>query len=303
MIKYFPIESIEKILEEVGIGISFVDTNGDIFYFNQLAAELLGWREDKQNSILSCHPPNIRRSVISKISTNNGKEWHRVLQINSRYIENVYSPIDIPEVFTGIVILTRDVTERENIIKELKSTTKELQSSNEKLQRLTEVDGLTGIANRRYFNLCLEREWKRAMRHGETTSLIMCDIDFFKAYNDTYGHLNGDECLKKIAEKLLESVKRPHDLVARYGGEEFAVILPNTDKNGAAFVAEELRANVKALNIEHKNSDVSKVVTISVGVATLVPELDSSPEILITTADKTLYQAKNEGRDRVKISE
>jgi len=172
----------------------------------------------------------------------------------------------------------------------------------EKLQRLTSLDGLTGIANRRYFDEHFEREWKRAIRCRKPLSLIMCDIDFFKFYNDTYGHMNGDECLKKVANALNETIKRPGDLVSRYGGEEFAVVLPETDEKGALAVAEILRIDVESLKIEHINSSSSKYVTISLGVATAIPNMDSSLIELIIAADKALYQAKKEGRNRVCIT-
>lgn len=169
----------------------------------------------------------------------------------------------------------------------------------EKLHLLISLDGLTGIANRRYFDEYLEREWKRAIRCGKPLSLIMCDIDYFKAYNDTYGHLNGDECLKKVALALSDTIKRPGDLVARYGGEEFAVVLPETDQHGAVIIAEILRTDVESLKIEHVNSSNSKYVTISLGVAAAIPSMDSSFTELIIAADKALYQAKKEGRNRV----
>lgn len=169
------------------------------------------------------------------------------------------------------------------------------------LQRLSSIDGLTGIANRRYFDQYLEREWRRGVRSSTPFSLVMCDIDYFKAYNDTYGHQGGDDCLKKVAATIKSTLKRPGDLVARYGGEEFVIVMPETNVNGAAVLAESLRAGVEALGIAHANSQVNKCVTISLGVATIVPSLDSSPEELLSSADKALYRAKKEGRNRVKL--
>lgn len=174
----------------------------------------------------------------------------------------------------------------------------QLELANQELHRLVTVDGLTQVANRRRFDEYLLQEWRRLAREQAPLSLIMCDVDFFKLYNDTYGHQAGDECLIQVASAIEKSIKRPADLVARYGGEEFAVILPNTDAAGATCVAEEIRIAIKALEIPHCTSRVSDRVTISLGVATIVPFPAFSPEMLIDAADRALYQAKDRGRDR-----
>jgi diguanylate cyclase (GGDEF)-like protein len=184
---------------------------------------------------------------------------------------------------------------------ELIRVSKQLEEANQVLQRLSSLDGLTGIANRRHFDEFLDQEWKRAIRDATPLSLVFIDIDFFKAYNDTYGHQMGDECLKQVANTLSGTLYRPGDLVARYGGEEFVIVSPNIDARGAAVVAEGLRARVEALGIAHAYSRVSKYVTISLGLANTIPKKDSSPAALITTADHALYQAKQEGRNRVKV--
>ena len=176
-----------------------------------------------------------------------------------------------------------------------------LRQSENRLQQLSYIDGLTGIANYRYFQENFDREWGHGTRVAEQISLIMCDIDFFKAYNDTYGHQKGDKCLQLIAHALSETLKRPRDIVARYGGEEFVVILPDTSLNGASSVAEAMRVKVESLKIVHNKSKAGKVVTISLGVATIIPSKDSQGSALISAADKALYQAKKEGRNRVKL--
>ncbi|MFZ5645361.1 MAG: diguanylate cyclase [Bacillota bacterium] len=173
---------------------------------------------------------------------------------------------------------------------------------NKQLELLSSLDGLTGIANRRYLDNYLLQEWRRAARENIPLSLIMCDIDFFKVYNDTYGHQAGDDCLKRVAGSLSENLKRPGDLVARYGGEEFAIVLPDTDTDGAVLLAKALRAGIEALKIEHINSRASKHVTLSLGVASTVPSNDFSPEMLISRADQALYQAKQKGRNQVQVS-
>lgn len=175
----------------------------------------------------------------------------------------------------------------------------QLEAANRELQRLACLDGLTQIANRRAFDECLQQEWKRLAREKSPLSMILCDIDFFKTYNDTYGHQAGDECLKQVASILRRAVKRPADLVARYGGEEFVVILPNTEVKGAVQVAQGIRTQLHAEAIAHAGSEVSEFITLSFGVAGTVPCPGTSPDKLIADADQALYQAKVEGRDRV----
>ncbi len=175
----------------------------------------------------------------------------------------------------------------------------QLESANIELQRLANLDGLTQVANRRYFDEYLNFEWKRLAREEAPLSLILCDIDFFKIYNDTYGHLAGDKCLIEVANAITTATKRPADLVARYGGEEFAVILPNTDVSGAMHLAELIRKRVKTLRIPHINSSKTLGVTLSLGVASTIPDHKSEPVELIRDADIALYQAKESGRDRI----
>lgn len=173
----------------------------------------------------------------------------------------------------------------------------QLEIANRELQRLVTLDGLTGVANRRRFDEYLSIEWRHMAREQLPLSLILCDIDFFKKYNDTYGHQAGDDCLCKVANALSLCVKRPTDLVARYGGEEFAVILPNTTVVGASLVAQEIRAVINTLEIPHAQSLVSSHVTLSLGIACTQPKHDTSPAMLIATADAALYEAKAAGRN------
>ncbi|WP_083853541.1 diguanylate cyclase domain-containing protein [Synechococcus sp. PCC 6312] len=176
-----------------------------------------------------------------------------------------------------------------------------LQAANQELSRLAITDDLTQIANRRHFDECLAREWNRLLREQAPLSLVFCDVDDFKAYNDLYGHQTGDECLYLVAQALGTTARRAVDLVARYGGEEFAIILPHTDGAGASRVVENIQATLKALEIPHAASRVSPVVTVSFGISTGRPTPESSPVHLLEAADQALYQAKAEGRNTYRI--
>jgi len=173
-----------------------------------------------------------------------------------------------------------------------------LQEANAKLGKLVNLDGLTQLANRRCFDEYLEQEWQRLARDKLPLSLIMCDIDFFKNYNDTYGHVAGDDCLRKVSLVIHQSVRRPADLAARYGGEEFGLVLPNTDIEGSMAIAKTIRQGLLELAIPHEDSAVSKLVTLSMGVTSLVPVTDSHPSVLLTAADYALYRAKELGRNQ-----
>ena len=172
----------------------------------------------------------------------------------------------------------------------------------DRLQRLSNSDGLTGIANRRRFDGGLRSEWRRARRHHCELSLLLLDIDDFKAYNDGYGHLAGDDCLKHIAAALNTTIKRPGALVARYGGEEFAVLLPRTDAAKALRCAGQLQDALAALALPHRFARASEQITASIGVATLTPAARMKPSDFIRCADRALYVAKAEGRNRVVLA-
>ncbi len=187
--------------------------------------------------------------------------------------------------------------------KELQKTVELLEEANQELEQRASLDGLTEIANRNFFDDALNKEWSRAKRDNNSLALLMMDIDNFKHYNDTYGHQGGDECLKKLAELFEDLTFRPGDLAARYGGEEFAVILPDTDLTGARKVAERMRQEVEDLKLEHKASKVSDYVTVSIGAAVAKPETENNQKKLVEAADKVLYQAKNNGRNRVELAE
>lgn len=180
----------------------------------------------------------------------------------------------------------------------LLETSRELAAANRELENLSRQDGLTGIANRRHFDSYLLTEMKRASRERQALSLILADVDYFKAYNDYYGHQAGDDCLRQVASALKSVGKRPADLAARYGGEEFAIVLPATALEGAVDVAKSLARTIEGMAIAHVRSGVSDKISLSQGVASFVPGNDTRPESIIELADQALYQAKQQGRNR-----
>lgn len=177
----------------------------------------------------------------------------------------------------------------------------DLKEANFKLENLSTLDGLTDISNRRGFDNYVNMSLKECIRYNRPISLIIADIDFFKGYNDNYGHLKGDECIIKVARAIDCSVKRPLDFVARYGGEEFAIILPEKNQESAITIAETIRKNVEALEIPYEHSSVSNYVTLSLGVRTVSANMDYSKNKLIDDADKALYNAKLNGRNQVSV--
>ncbi len=177
----------------------------------------------------------------------------------------------------------------------------ELKRKSDLLENISSRDGLTGIYNRRQFDIVIEAEWKRAIRQARPLSVILLDLDFFKLYNDNYGHQAGDECLKNVARALSANLKRATDFVARYGGEEFVIVLPETPPEEAFLIGERVRKVIEKLQIEHKHSLVSDYITVSVGTATTIPTKECDYRILPKTADNALYEAKQAGRNNVKI--
>jgi diguanylate cyclase (GGDEF)-like protein len=188
-------------------------------------------------------------------------------------------------------VLEQKVTER----------TQELEKANQELHRLAIVDGLTQIANRRRFNEYLIQQWQKLAKEKQPLCLILCDVDYFKLYNDFYGHQKGDDCLRQVAKAMADAIPHPQDLVARYGGEEFAVILPQCDVMDAFQLAEAVRTQVEKLKIPHVKSEVSNYISLSLGVGYMIPSLELSAEVLIAMADEALYAAKKQGRNQTML--
>lgn len=184
-----------------------------------------------------------------------------------------------------------------------KKRERELEKLARKLEKMTNLDGLTGIANRRCFDDTLVKEWVRNGRDDASIGLLMIDIDHFKLYNDALGHVDGDVCLCTVADAIKAAVHRPGDMVARYGGEEFAIILPHTDYDGAKSVAANIHREISRVGINHPNSSVGCSVTVSIGVAATIPTCQSTPEELVNAADRALYLAKQSGRNRTETTE
>ncbi|RYD01237.1 hypothetical protein N752_31285 [Desulforamulus aquiferis] len=172
-----------------------------------------------------------------------------------------------------------------------------LKRVSQRLEEISNIDYLTNLANRRYFHKVLENEWYRAVRNNSSLALIMIDIDFFKSYNDIYGHVGGDKCLERLASVFNNTLKRTTDLVARYGGEEFVILLPGTNLSGARDIARTLNERVSSLELPHSGSTINGKITMSIGMTAKIPDLEVLPESLILEADEALYCAKARGRN------
>jgi len=222
------------------------------------------------------------------------REWHLEINIYRWFglMLTVFPLLLAGAVFAGLVRV-----ERVNLL--LTEEMKERRRIQAELERLSKMDPLTGLANRRTFDMMYDLEWRRALRAQLPLSLVMIDVDWFKAYNDHYGHQQGDAALRRIGEAIRDSVKRAGDEPGRYGGEEFVAILPSAGPEGACHVAETIRANVEALAIAHEAAGHGSCLTVSVGVATVMPTTADAPGTLIARADQALYRAKSAGRNRV----
>ncbi len=246
--------------------------------------------------------------VASKVRKMQGKDdWTAIIFLSvmsndedlARGIENggddyIIKPVGSVVVQAKVRAMYRLVEMQRALLK----VTTQLNEANQELQRQSLTDELTGVANRRLFDRLLLREWQRCARHKKPISVVMVDVDYFKKYNDSYGHQAGDECLKLVAKEVARAAPRAGDLAARYGGEEFALVLGDTDADGARWVVERIRQRVHDLQVAHEESP-HKYVSVSCGVSTIMPQSDFSVDKLIKSADDALYMAKRQGRNTV----
>jgi len=219
------------------------------------------------------------------------------------YIKKPFKKLELLTRVRSAIRLKRETDKRKSREKKLITLAKDLEETNWKLKKLTYLDGMTGISNRRYFDEYLGRSWRYGVREKKTLSLVLVDIDFFRPFNDKYGILAGDDCITAVAKALEKVATRPNDLVARYSGEEFSLILPDTAIEPALVLAEEARKAIENLKISHAISTISKFVTISVGVASMVPQKNETSYKIFKDADKVMFKAKQNGRNRVESIE
>ncbi|MEE8575076.1 MAG: diguanylate cyclase [Thermodesulfobacteriota bacterium] len=245
--------------------------------------------------------PHLRDIPIIMLSgAEDTESLERAFEVGaSDYVTKPPNRVELLVRIRSALTLKKETDRRKNHAEELLHVSEQLKAANERLKRISSTDGLTGVANRRSFDQYLTRMWSMGKREKRSVALLLLDIDYFKLYNDKHGHLAGDDCLKRIAAMITRTVKRPTDLVARYGGEEFAVIMPETKLKGAAFMAEKIRGAVSGMRLPHEADGAGTHVTVSIGVAAVVPGRGAKQEEIIAAADAALYRAKDEGRNRV----
>lgn len=295
---------LQNVIDSVPSTIVVKDRDHRIQIANQASAalhgitpaDMLGQRDIDINPNISLAEAErnceINRRVIETQEPYQAEQEITDMAGVSRWYQLLISPFrDTDGNINGVVSNCLDITDRKQI-------ETALQAANEKLERLATLDGLTQIPNRRRFDEYLEQEWQRLVREQQPLSLILFDVDFFKPYNDHFGHQQGDEGLIAVARAATQAVKRAADLLARYGGEEFGVILPNTRRAGAESVAKDIQSAIAELQLPHPLSTVNDYLTVSLGIASVVPSAAQSPEDLIAAADAALYQAKRRGRNR-----
>lgn len=295
-------EQIAVILDSITDAFFAVDKQWYYTYLNKEAEKYLGFSFEvvKGRSIWAINPYLMQTKLYELcqqvMEQGEPAEFTELDKLHGSWLEYRVFPSR-----NGISVYFRDVTERIVAEEQLKEANKKLQMANRLLTDFSYTDGLTGVYNRRYFDQMMIQEWERVKREKSPLALIMLDVDYFKSYNDAYGHLAGDECLQKVTLAIQEAVTPPLAVVARYGGEEFGVILPMTELRKAEFIGEQIRRRVELLAIPHAASSVSRVVTCSLGVAicSIDDVHDSDPHMLVAKADTELYRAKQLGRNRL----
>ena len=294
--------SNNMLLEKSMIGLALCRMNGELVYVNDAFSKLIGRSAEETRNLTYWELTPVKYEAQEKSQLESLEKYGRYGPYEKEYIHA--DGHTIPVRLSGQVIeidgekyiwsSAEDITDRKKIEEELARLYQEMKV-------LSLRDGLTGVANRRMFDEVLEKEWKRAQRSGLPLSLIIFDIDHFKQYNDHYGHLKGDDCLKQISAILTGESKRSSDLIARYGGEEFVLLLPETGQAQAYEIALQCIAAVQDKKISHQDSLVSDVLTMSAGVSSIIPFKEADSSALISAADDLLYQAKRKGRNRVEF--
>ena len=293
--------------------VSATDPAGRIIQVNERFCEISGYSESEllgqSHSIVNSgtHPKGFFEKMWRTIASGNnwqGEVCNRDKNGKLYWVDSTIMPIKDKEGNIERYISVRlDITDRILYEAEIAKAYEDLSRANSQLEKLSRVDGLTNLSNRRHFDEMLATEINRMSRSNQPLTFILCDIDYFKNYNDTYGHLGGDDCLRKVAKSIKLNFSRPSDIVARYGGEEFAVILPDVKKEAAIKLAERMRVNLQELGLPHESSVVEKTVTLSAGVITLVPDKHTTNSMFIEKADKALYMAKEKGRNNIQYFE
>lgn len=272
-------------------------------YIGPQIEQLLGWPQTSwitvDDWVTRMHPEDRERVVNFCMTQSQAGVDHeadyRAMTADGDYvwirdvvhvIRNVHGDVD------ALIGFMFDITER-------KRTEEKLMSLQKELEDLSYLDGLTGVANRRKFDAVLRKEWGEARHNTQPLSLIMIDVDFFKRYNDHHGHIEGDDCLRRIAKALASAANRPRDFFARYGGEEFVLVLPSSDENAAAAVAQRCRRAVLKAQIVHGNSPLGQLITVSMGLGTVIPTAAEDANEFIDLVDRRLYKAKNAGRNQI----
>ena len=291
--------------------ITITDLSGRIILFSDAAPEMFGYtpEEGPGMSVMEFIAPEDRERALTNIGRilkdnyHGPNEYRAIRKDGSRFDIEVNNSLihDRQGNPVRMVLIARDISNRKKAEQHIQELVRQLEIERDLAQRNSLTDSLTGLSNRRFFDAALQTEFSRHKRTGSPLSLIMMDVDNFKKYNDHYGHLEGDDCLRQIARTLKAVIERGTDLVARFGGEEFVAILPDSDIEGAVFLAERISEAVRGLALPHANSETAEIVTISLGIASAADHLLTDGEQLVALADQALFRAKDNGRNRYEV--
>lgn len=307
----------ESLLTSMGEGVYGVDKKGDCIWINDQALTILGFSRKEvlgqdQHLLFHHHKPTNEFYDVHDCPIHLTLNDHQIRSVDEYFIrrDGTFIPVALTVAPNnhGAIVIFRDITEQIRMTQELQNTYSKLKElnlalkhKNDTLKELARYDGLTHIPNRRFFDEVFEKKYKEVTREGKSLAVLMIDVDYFKLYNDHYGHAKGDECLIQIAQTLQKSLKRPTDIVARYGGEEFVVLLKNIDKDGMLQVAHSLIDAISDLKIVHEFSSAAANVTISIGIAYKASDDTISKDELLKKSDDALYYAKEHGRDQIHL--